>query len=107
MVTIWNLLRDFFVEYIFGGTNSNGYIRKCRIGSLNIFDGSTVTNVNPGSNTDVYFEVGSFGGNTYGLNMGDWLSTTATIITLIVFVAILFLFLKWLFKVISGFILLK
>lgn len=44
---------------------------------------------------------------TTGLTMTQWLAHTLTILTLVTFVVILFFFLKWLFKVVSGLILLK
>lgn len=96
-MAIWNLLRDFFVQYIFGGYTSTGEIYSGVIGSQ--------------QNTQNIFvaadNIVDSSGNVVNLSIGDYLSTTATIITLVVFVGILFLFLKWLFKVISGFILLK
>lgn len=96
-MAIWNLLRDFFVQYIFGGYTSTGENFKGVIG----FQQNT---------QNIYVSVDNIldaSGNVAKLTVGDYLSTTATIITLVVFVGILFLFLKWLFKVISGFILLK
>lgn len=107
MVTLWNLLRDFFVEYIFGGINSVGIMFKGRIGALVTFDGTSTTSINPASSTDLLLNVGTFGGKDYAVSLGDWLSTSCTVVTLVAFVIILFLLLKWLFKVISGFILLK
>ena len=41
------------------------------------------------------------------MTMNSWISHTLTILTLVTFVVVLFFFLKWLFKVISGLILLK
>lgn len=88
-MAIWNMIRDFLVQYIFGGVTSNG----------DTFTGVVGDNLDT---SNVSFEIGN---NT--INMGDWLSTTTTIIILCIFVIILFLLLKWLFKTISGLILLK
>lgn len=43
----------------------------------------------------------------YNMPFDNWLAHTCTIVTLLVLVFVCFLFLKWLFKVISGLILLK
>lgn len=102
-MAIWNLLRDFFVQYIFGGKTSTGLSFAGVLGyDLN---GQSRTTSNTVVNMGDSFATS--GGQPFNLSIGDYLSTTATIITLVVFVGILFLFLKWLFKVISGFILLK
>ena len=37
---LWNIIRDFFVEYVWGGTLSNGYQRGGRFGSCLASDGS-------------------------------------------------------------------
>ena len=105
---LWNLIRDFYVQYIFGGWTSrsvavsNGYL-----GYMRGVDSSAGT----GNTSNTYVPVGTLinqhGNIVTHITMGDWLSTTFTIITLIVFVCILFIFLRWLFKVVSGLILLK
>lgn len=49
----------------------------------------------------------TFGNSDYSLNMAEWLSHSCTILTLILLVVCCGLFIRWIFKVISGAILLK
>lgn len=63
---LWDLIRDFFVQYIFGGTSYSGDVYTPSIGGL----GEIFLN-------DLEF---TFFGNSY--NIADWLSTTATIIVM-------------------------
>lgn len=81
---VWDYIRDFFVLHIFGGTLSD----------------NTLVSVSGGSIT---FDIG----NNQSMLMGDWLSTTATIITLALLVAFLFLCVRYLFKVVAGLITLR
>lgn len=107
---LWDIIRDFYVQYIFGGTTStkeyfSGYMGKlyALTGGANSWDsGSGAYSVITGSlYDDRHLQVNAY------MSMGDWLSTTFTVITLIVFVFILYIFLKWLFKTVSGLFLLK
>lgn len=87
MVYLWDIIREFFVRYIFGGTlliDGNydyfgGFIGStCNIESLTYnFDGTQsfyvpINGFSDGGERTVQF-----------LSIGDWLSTTATIITLV------------------------
>lgn len=106
-MTLWNLIRDFFVEHIFGGWTSSGDLIDSNIVGR-VFD-------NNGSSTDMalsgsyYIPVG-FGivdnegtyAGSLNMTLGDWLSTTFTIITLILLVIFLYIFVKWIFKLFSG-----
>lgn len=88
-MSLWNMLRDFLVQHIFGGTDSTGEVYE------NVVAGSNST-------SDITFTIGGA-----SVSLGDWLSTTTTIIVLILFVVLLFMLAKWLFKVVSGLVLLR
>lgn len=111
-MSLWNIIRDFFVQYIFGGTLSNGsQIIHNIIGKVNVYVNGSFDDrylistdflgfVFNGANFDYDYEsqIVSF------ISVGDWLSTTATIITLCAICFFLFLFVRWLFRLTSGLI---
>lgn len=93
---LWDIIRDFFIMYIFGGTASDGTAYACLLGAeanygfVNTF-GWTVP-----------LGVDELEGSAVGITFGDWLSSTFTIITLIL---ICYMFLRltiWLFKFGAG-----
>lgn len=86
-MSLWNLIRDFFVENIFGGTASSGTNYYFKVNAYNTTGQLQV------------FE--DLSGNVH-LSLGDWLSDTFTIITLILLVIFLYIFVKWIFKLFSG-----
>lgn len=88
-MTLWTLIRDFLVQNIFGGTDSVG----------TEYVGDISGNYNSSS---FMFEI-----NGQSISIGDWLSTTFTIVTLVLFLVLLCILAKWLFKVVSGLFLLR
>lgn len=97
-MTLWNLIRDFFVQFVFGGTTSYGHsFSGCFLG---IF--STNDLYYQSINTDTFFVPfnithlnAEFDTLIDYISFGDWLSTTATIITLIgLFIAITMFIIK-------------
>lgn len=116
-MTLWNLIRDFFVINIFGGVTSTeeffshnivGYINQvsesgsddnlvCSTGDF-VLSVSNISNKPDNLNGSINMSDTS----QYFLSMGDWLSTTFTIITLILLVIFLYIFVKWIFKLFSG-----
>lgn len=106
---LWDIIRDFFVTYIFGGNASSGLFYTGFFGQFFCVDssGSQVDTLNTAT-LDTYvkldnFLISDFDANTYlYICVGDWLSTTFTIITLIL---ICYMFLRitiWLFKFGAG-----
>lgn len=106
---LWDVIRDFFVMYIFGGCTSNSVFYGGFFGSFTILSDDGV------EETFSYFPfTNSFGfkiSNTvttdYGdmlnyISVGDWLSTTFTIITLILICYMFLRLIIWLFKFSSG-----
>ena len=109
-VVIWDLIRDWFVTYIFGGITSSGDI----YGGV-ISQGEYVESpcfIGPNGQevcADPYYEfiyadqwTFTIGGQT--ISLGDWLSTTATIITLIALVVFFYFIIRYLFRLTSGLI---
>lgn len=107
-MTLWNIIRDFFVKYVFGGfaSDSEFYGRNIIGNFITIwgegdFGGTTVTT------PDLYFFIPDIyqdvSGNAPGSDLlyfsfGDYLSTTATIIVLVVLAVIVALGIRWLFR---------
>lgn len=106
-MTLWNLIRDFFVEHIFGGCTSsdvwfeNNFIGQLNDANLNGARATTTTYMFPVSPTLIDADDNVFSYTQY-IGLGDWLSTTFTIITLILLVIFLYIFVKWIFKLFSG-----
>lgn len=114
-MTLWNLIRDFFVEHIFGGVNSAGSeFADNFIGNFYGIANGNEDFVNANSNTpllpvakwqysDMFYSGGIVNTDTYmSVGLGDWLSTTFTVITLVLLVMFLYIFVKWIFKLFSG-----
>lgn len=107
-MTLWNIIRDFFVQYVFGGVTSNG-----QSVSGNFFIGNLFAFIN-GSPDDIYgagtdniiFNINGFTDPNYDnlnslsvyMSLGDYLSTTATIIVLVVLAVVVALGIRWLFR---------
>jgi len=104
-MTLWNIIRDFFVQNVFGGSLSNGsMVNIGRVGQMFGADGMVG---NAGMNNfAVYIGEQKYSGSSIltatHINLGDWLSTTATIITLVLLTAVMYLMVKWIFRVFAG-----
>ena len=106
-MALYNLIRDFFVEQVWGGTLSNGYARGTGVvGKCLLSSGSTqMAKLN-----DTYIASNLYhnpNGELLYINLGDWLSTTSTIITLVIILVVISIFIRWIFKVVSNSILLR
>lgn len=86
-MSLWTLIRDFFVSHFFGGYTSDGTSYIMPIGQY--------------FNTQQVIVYKDLSGNV-SLSLGEWLSTTFTIITLVLIVFFLYLSVKWIFKLFSG-----
>ena len=87
---LWDIIRDWFVEYVWGGVTSNNTTFGGYIGSIN----NNLTKSN-----NLMLKIGE-----NSLSLGDWLSTTSTIIVLVLMCAFLFLVVRYLFRLTSGLI---
>lgn len=88
---LWDLIRDFFVQHIFGGTTKNG----------TNFAGFVAFITNNGNLTTYSFRLPL---GDYSIGLGDWLSTTATIISITIIVVLCCLFVYKIIKLIGGLI---
>lgn len=101
---LWDLIRDFFVQHVFGGCNSDGTYYNATLGNLVNSDDDWA-----GSVTELRYKVGQFllpdktVIPTY-MSLGDWLSTTATIISITIIVVLCCLFVYKIIKLIGGLI---
>lgn len=107
-MTLWNIIRDFFVKYVFGGMATGGEYYNNNLfgnGYFMLPDGSLDDVVGVNANEVFIFEYIDLGNYTVKISLADWLSTTATIITLVgLFIAITLLIIslfKWIVRLVS------
>ena len=103
---LWDIIRNFFVEYIFGGvSNSTGEFQYFG-GCVGYFWNNENDLSGHAETSTIYLPINVFNENEGSvmnyISIGDWLSTTATIITLIGLCFFLFLVLRWCFRLTSG-----
>lgn len=109
---LWDIIRDWFVMYVFGGTASNGDAVGGMMGYGFLVKNNVSYEYDPVNTehlgvvlngfTDSYdpiFSGAGFSETPLVISVGDWLSTTATIITLVALCLFLFLAVKWVFNV--------
>lgn len=115
-MSLWNLIRDWFVQYIWGGALSNGDIIYS-----NVIGNAYIYNYDEGSYNDLmvtswdYFSFktpfdivdGEIHYSTFVISFGDWLSTTSTIIVLILLLIAFGYLIVNLFKMFSNIFSLK
>lgn len=100
---IWDFIRDFFVQFIFGGYTSDG-MSYSGMFCYNLIDGDEYGTFD----THALTMVDSDGTNVaITIGWGDWLSTTATIICMCLIVFLLICLVRWIFRVVSSAFLLK
>lgn len=110
---LWNIIRDFIVEHITGGTTSNFQFYNPSLGEFYImkdgyvddvlFSGTGATYVS----TNFFLEdVGMTEPVAY-MSIGDWLATTITAIIMVLLVVFAVWLVRWIFKAVSSAFLLK
>lgn len=105
---LWDIIRSWFVQYVFGGTllDAEGNLQNFTpsAGFLSVYEGNGEWfDEYFGSICDVQFVVGTRGdGMNYNINLGDWLSTTATLIVLIAVCVGLFFLVRYFFRMFAG-----
>jgi len=104
---IYTYIRDFLVTYIFGGHTSDGDSFGGLVGHFR----TTESGIGPGFIDDTYLPLSGYndyiGDNIEGICLGDWLSTTFTIIIMCMIVAFCIWLVRWIFKAVSSAMLLK
>lgn len=104
---LWDIIRDWFVMYIWGGTTSNHITSNGFLGFF--YETGSMSSWEGTGTGEVMIKIGSMvdGGNDTiyeYMCLGDWLSTTSTIIVLIAICVALFLVVRYLFRLTSGLI---
>lgn len=105
---LWDIIRDFFVKYIFGGLASDSYTYSPLLGNFYTIssDGTYMMSAEGVYVGDYYVHVPGFE-NLNGpfppdylayISLGDYLSTTATIIVLTLICVAIGMAVVWLFK---------
>lgn len=98
---LWDLIRDFFVQHVFGGCDSGGSIFNVSGGQLYSYLQENGTYEELSTNaSDYMYKVSS---NEY-CSLSDWLSTTATIISITIIVVLCCMFVYRIVKLIGGLI---
>lgn len=100
---LWDLIRDFFVENVFGGVNSSGTLFNITLGrgwyvdgaDDIIFGGDYMFQMSSGLNGDTSFRY---------ISLADWLSTTATAISITIIVVLCCLFIYKIIRLVGGLI---
>lgn len=105
-MSLWDIIRNFFVQHIFGGTDTDLISWGGFIG--NLYNKNTNDGIE-GYAYDLSFKLNNsyvqyFNDADLYISIGDWLSTTFTIITLIALCFFLFLVVRWLFRLTAGLI---
>lgn len=100
-MTLWNIIFDFYSTYIFVSNNSIGYITDLDEG----IPGATLEDmlINIGYIPNSY----GAGDHYYFTTLNYWLSTTATLITIVGICILLWCFVRWLFRLTSNLITLR
>lgn len=101
---LWDIIRDWFVMNIWGGSTSEAYDYYASVGRVFIQgEGTEVSNTH-----DIMVPVKLFsfvyGSEVDYISLGDWLSTTSTIIVLIAICVGFFFLVRWLFRLTAGLI---
>lgn len=96
---LWDIIRDWFVSTIWGGTISTGEtLEGGFFGKFMVAQSNNYYFMDK-HNGDSWFLVGS-----HYINFGDWASTTSTIIVMIALCFFFFLMVRWLFRLTAGLI---
>ena len=86
---LWDIVRDFFVRYIFGGYTSNGDF--CASYGMDFGNDDYISQLCIKTS---FFNSEYLNDNNVVMCLGDYLSTIATIISMVIIVVIACLFIK-------------
>ena len=99
---LWDIIRDFFVQYIFGGTTSSGQGYSGFIGYDYLYEARLHTSDTLVVFNNIMTQDGDFDAPIMFLSIGDWLSTSATIIILCLVILFFIKLTIWFFKQGAG-----
>lgn len=100
---LWDLIRDFFVIHVFGGTTSTIEYYNASWGEFSVLT-SENESYDAYLGNEVLFVVSKGNGSVFTTNMSDWLSTTATAISITIIVVLCCLFVYKIIRLIGGLI---
>lgn len=99
---LWNLIRDFFVVHIFGGTTSIGDEFDAHFGNIIEFVDGSFDDSYFGGCLNIGYKIGNNGYADQYLYIGDYLSSTATMISIVIILVLCCLFIKKMVSTISN-----
>lgn len=106
---LWNIIRDFLVQYITGGYDSNGISYSASVGRIDSYRNGAFDEI-VSNNEELIYKVSTFtdsGLCERYLNLSDWLATTITAIIMCLLVVFAVWLIRWIFKAVSSAFLLK
>lgn len=99
---IWDIIRDWFVVNIWGGTTSEAYDYYAYVGRVFIDgNGSEIKNTHDLMVPVKLFDI-NYGVEVNYISLGDWLSTISTIIILVAVCVGLYLLTRYFFRMFAG-----
>lgn len=75
---LWDIIRDFFVQHIFGGEDSMGFLHDITLGNGDLY----------GTDVKIHFANLTDYNGELNYSLSDYLSTIASIITIVVILLI-------------------
>lgn len=107
---LWDIIRDFIVQNITGGSLSDGtIISGGYLGHISVYDINNElvdSGVYQTTEYDV-LKIGSSSDASVFINYADWLATTFTIISMCLIVVFAIWLVRWVFKAVSSAFLLR
>ena len=99
---LWDLIRDFFVNNVFGGHTSE-VVHNALTGQNYYVSKQVTTGLFNTSGLNIYYQIGvDASGQPVMMCLSDYLSTIATIISITIIVVLCCLFIKQLVKLVGG-----
>lgn len=100
---LWDLIRDFFVIHVFGGTTSTLDYYNTSWGEFSVLTTEN-EDYNAYLGNDMLVDVSKGYGSVFTTSMSDWLSTTATAIAITIIVVLCCMFVYKIIRLIGGLI---
>lgn len=99
---IWDIIRDWFVMNIWGGTTSTNDSYLTSLGAGNVYINGVLDESGFYTMQDYQIYVGGAHDTTFSISLADWLSTTSTIIILVAVSVGLYFLTRYFFRMFAG-----
>lgn len=99
---IWDIIRDWFVMNIWGGYTSAEVIYRPHIGNITQYENGEWFDSFLGDTTSLSFLISKENNYENFISLGDWLSTTSTIIVLVAISVALYFLVRYFFRMFAG-----